>query len=121
MNDHSNDPDWSAADLPGPIPPEGPGLKHLTREEVVGRLCQLQADVCHELLGFDTPNDCFCFDRNFGGHPTDHFITTGAAIQYIEEAVKAALAQDKERKSSWLTSFQAKCRERVVQAVEEVG
>ena len=93
----------------------------LTRNEVIGRLCQLQAKVCHELLGADHPNDCFCFDREMGGRPTEHFVNSGKALEYIEQAVGVALADDKEVQAAWLLGFKAKIRERVLSAIEEVG
>ena len=63
----------------------------MTREEVIARLCALQAEVVRATIGYNTANDCFCRDAERGGQDKMEFRSDGTALEFIERAVRGAL------------------------------
>lgn len=61
---------------------------------IIRRLCALQAHVCSQALGYDHAADCFCGDEGFWPlESADDYRNDGKAIEFIEDAVLAALAR----------------------------
>lgn len=69
----------------------------LDRDAVVERLCALQGEV-FDAIGDEHPTDCFCGKQGFWGAsnygPTvaEGYRNDGVALEFIEEAVRKALA-----------------------------
>ena len=69
----------------------------LNPRDVIERLCKLQAEVVSQQTGFAQPNDCFCGRGGFwheGEWPDkdEHFRTSLEALEFIERAVRGAMA-----------------------------
>lgn len=60
---------------------------------VIIRLCELQAEVCRE-TGYTQSADCFCGTSGFGERHVhdDAYRNDGAALEFIEQAVREKLA-----------------------------
>lgn len=73
----------------------------MTRQEVIVRLCQLQTEAA-EHVGWEHAADCFCGQRNGFGISSDDpkfaddYRNDGAALEFIERAVRAAIAHARE-------------------------
>lgn len=73
---------------PGRQPPEP-----TPRQALIRRLCQLQAEVCEQWLGYTHAADCFCGEEGYWPHGATEadFRNEGKAVAFIEEATRAAL------------------------------
>lgn len=60
----------------------------MTQDEVIIRFCKLQEEVSKAIADYSKANDCFCPEKT---HPTMSFQSSGASLEYIEEAVRARL------------------------------
>ena len=78
---------------------------NLTREEVIDRMCLL-VNEAHDHMGYDHLSDCFC--GKGGLHLHEGYVETdygndGFVLEWVEAAVRAAIAEEKE-KAAGLTS-----------------
>lgn len=76
---------------------QGDADKPLSADDVIERLCKLQADV-QDALGYQHSADCFCgrggfWDvKGYGGTFDDGYRNDGKALEFIERVVRKALA-----------------------------
>jgi hypothetical protein len=69
--------------------------RHLSKEDVLTRLCKLCATVQHERFDYSLPADCFC------GHDRSvRYLFDAAIIEFIEATVAEKLAQSPTPKES---------------------
>lgn len=70
-------------------------MKHI---EVIERFCALQAEVA-EHIGYDKAADCFCGKYGFwnveGYNPEKDYRNDGAALEYIEKAIREKILKEK--------------------------
>lgn len=71
---------------------------------VIIRLCELQAEVCRE-TGYAQSADCFCGTSGFGERHVhdDAYRNDGAALEFIEQAVREKLAAMRAEKETRVT------------------
>ncbi len=63
---------------------------------IIRNLCALHAHVVSEILGYDSPSDCFCGDSGFWPlNSQDDFRNDGESLKFIEDAVLKAIAERK--------------------------
>jgi hypothetical protein len=63
---------------------------------IIERLCALQEEVVHDVLGYAEPNDCFCGEGGFWPlHRTEDFRTSFQAIDFIEAATRKAIKESR--------------------------